>query len=257
MLQSVTEGEEEPRLVVLSLMRNEAERFLRPVLSAWMDFADHVLILDDGSTDDSADVARSLGAEVVEMAESDPMWGAEWPKRERLFNAGMTRLGEGDYALILDADMIPLRDPRPLLSTSPGAVAFTLYDLWHAEGERLWFRADGPWVAHLRPRVWLFRRPTEPEEGWVWNERGLHSGHLPLNLDLGRVLFAPPDYALLHLAYLRPSLREAKYKAYLRESAQLSDAELSHAQSILDENPRLEPLRLKPEYDLGPINYAT
>jgi hypothetical protein len=90
----------------------------------------------------------------------------------------------------------------------------------------------------------------EPEEGWKWNERGVHCGHFPANLLSRRIVYAPSDYSLLHLAYSTPELREAKHAQYMTVAEQLSDFERAHASSILFE-PTLARLPFTPELTLS------
>lgn len=239
------------RLVVAALVRNEAERFWPSALDAWSQFADAIVVLDDQSGDATAELARDAGASVYVRGDGVSAWGAESPARAELWDRAMQETEPGDWILILDADMVPLRNPRPLLAPGIDAVAFPLFDLWLKEGSRLWFREDGFWQGHLHPRLWAVRRPETPENGWKWSERGIHTGHFPLNLSIHRAITAPLDYSLLHYAYLTPALREAKAAAYEATAAQLLPAEQAHAISILHPQPRLAVLPFTPAFPLN------
>jgi hypothetical protein len=223
-----------PDIVVATLVRNEADRFWRSALEAWSTFADRIVVLDDGSTDDTAQIADDAGALVRQRGAGVSAWGQEAPARAELWEHALAESDEDDYIFVLDADMTPLRDPRPLLSTRPEGVAFNLYDLWTPHA----YRADGFWQAHLHPRLWMVRRPSEDIE-WFWSERGIHTGHFPLNLQV-TPLIAPPAFGLLHYAYATPQLRAAKHAEYIRVAKQLSDTEMLHAASIM------EPATLRP-----------
>ncbi|WP_350347038.1 glycosyltransferase family 2 protein [Agromyces sp. G08B096] len=84
--------------------------------------ADEVIVVDNGSTDDSADVARAAGATVV----SEPRRGI-WPATAAGFDAAT-----GDLLARLDADSVPPADwlerlerrmeaaDRPTVVTGPG-----------------------------------------------------------------------------------------------------------------------------------------
>ena len=84
-----------PTLTVAVLTHNEAHRIeacLRSVA-----FADQLLVVDSGSTDDTVALARALGAEV----HSYPDWQGFALQRNRLL--GHVR---GDYVFFLDADEV-------------------------------------------------------------------------------------------------------------------------------------------------------
>ena len=221
-----------PRLVTAILARNEADesRYLRRVISRAKEFSDAVLVLDDQSTDNTAQVARDLGC-VVETRSADSAWGAEAPARRELWERAATLAGEG-WVLVCDADMVLRGDPRPL--TDSWAVAswsFPLVDLWNSEHTA---RVDGPWGYGPRvPRPWLFR-PSALQAAPEWSVRGVHCGHAPANFDLAGPCGVADDLLYLHYAYLQPEHRVAKHAAYMRIAGQLSEFERAHAASIVD-----------------------
>lgn len=81
------------RLSVIVITRNEAhqlERCLRSVA-----FADEVVVVDSGSTDGTPELARRLGARVIETAD----WPGFGVQKQRALDAA-----QGDWVLALDAD---------------------------------------------------------------------------------------------------------------------------------------------------------
>lgn len=235
----------EPRLIVACLARNEASRFLPSALKAWSSFASEIVLLDDNSDDATPEIAITAGASVYFINSELPMWGREASARAKLWECALLHAEPGDYVFILDADMTPACDPRPLLASSPDAVAFVLYDLWSPDA----YRTDSYWRGHLVPRVWIAKVPHAPTGGWKWSERGVHTGHFPENLAFERIVTAPADMGLLHFAYASPELRARKHFQYARIAEQLSEAEWAHADSILAE-PTLAPLPFIPQYTL-------
>jgi glycosyltransferase involved in cell wall biosynthesis len=224
-------------------------RFLPKALSTWNTFADGgIVVLDDNSDDGSREACKDAGAYLVDDAVgSAPAWGAEAPARARLFEEAWNFARVGDYILWLDADMTPARDPRILTETGAEAVFFTLYDLW--ETEPLRYRSDAFWRGHLFPRIWMVKKRAMPT-GWRWTTRGIHSGHLPSNLEFATFAYAPQDFALLHFAYTSEELRDEKYVQYASVAAELTEFEKRHAVSIRDASPALEDLPFRPELSL-------
>lgn len=231
------------QLIVAALVRNEADRFLRSALRAWSEFADRIVILDDNSTDKTVEVARSFEKAVVleRYGASEAMWGRESQARRELWDAALENSEPGDAILWLDADMVPMRDPRDLLDPGIDSYLFTLYDLWgEDERGRLLYREDAYWRGHMNPRVWMIRRPHELKV--EWNARGVHCGHLPANWTSERAMFVPPQWALLHYGYFDPADRHAKYAQYAKVMHQLSQHEWEHARTIVSANPFVKPL---------------
>lgn len=235
---------------MVSLIKNEANRFLPSALEVWAQFADSIVILDDNSSDGSAELCERAGALVVRRGSGECAWGSEAPARQQLFDLAIANSGPGDWLFVLDADMIPARNPRGLLQTDRTSIAFPLFDLWGEHSGSLLYRDDAYWSAHNHRRVWAVQRPAMSD--WTWPSRGIHCGHFPLNLDVGAPLFAPLDYGLLHYAYHTPELRREKADRYASVANQSSPNEIAHAQTILDANPRVFPLPFTPEYRLEP-----
>lgn len=221
-----------PKLVTAILARNEASRYLPKVLERCLNFSDKVLLLDDRSTDDTAKLASSMGCDVRGRSVLQaPAWGTEAPARAELWDWASEEAGDG-WILVCDADMLFEGNPRELLwTTEANSWAFILYDLWNETQ----YRSDGYWQAHLTPRPWLLRpKDVLAGEKPVWNGRGIHVGHIPLNAQL-RCLIAPVDtYYWLHYSYSTPADRLSKYQSYQQVAQQLTQFEREHSGSICD-----------------------
>ena len=223
-------------LAVVTMVRNEADRWLSSALDAWSRFAAEIIALDDGSTDATPELLRAAGAKTLQNA-LGTAWGAEAGPRQALFEFALQAGTE--WLLWLDADMVPAQDPGDLMFKSLDGISFPLYDLWGLHPPT--YREDQFWSAHRHPRIWAIRNPG-PHHRWQWNERGIHCGHLPLNLELNHVAVAPQSHAILHYAYATPELRQDKVAQYLSKQDQLSERELQHALSIGDPQPNVKPL---------------
>ncbi len=126
------------RVSVVVPARDEAER-IGPCLAGIRD-AFEVLVVDDRSSDGTADVARATGARVVEGREPPPGWvGKPWALQQGLEAA------TGDVVVSLDADT----RPQPGLL---GALAGALEDAdWVTAGPR--FVCDTPGEQLLHPSL--------------------------------------------------------------------------------------------------------
>ena len=82
-----------PTLTIGILTLNEAPRLQRCIESAR--FADEVIVIDSGSTDNTVSIARQLGAKIIEASD----WQGFAIQRNRLLAQVKT-----DYVFFLDAD---------------------------------------------------------------------------------------------------------------------------------------------------------
>lgn len=84
-----------PRLSVAIITRDEAHRIARCLQA--VDFADEIVVLDSGSTDGTAELARTLGAQVV----VDPHFPGFGAQKNRAL-----AMASGDWVLSIDADEV-------------------------------------------------------------------------------------------------------------------------------------------------------
>jgi tetratricopeptide (TPR) repeat protein len=101
------------------IVRNEAER-IEAALASVAGFVDEMVVVDTGSDDDTAAIARGLGARVHRLA-----WPGDFaPARNHALD-----LVHGDWVLVLDADerLRPeAREPLRRLMAEPDALVITL-----------------------------------------------------------------------------------------------------------------------------------
>lgn len=221
------------KLVAAFLARNEAggSRYLRRCLQNAKQWADKIVVLDDRSSDQTAQVCRDEGAEVTTRTSLEHAWGREADARKELWELA-ARAAEDGWILFQDCDMELSADPRPLCETdSLNTWAWSLVDLWNSEDQH---RVDGYWQGSKIGRPWLVC-PSRVPTGWIaeWPIRGIHCGHLPSNWP-ARAGHAPKEFFWRHLAYLTREHRLAKHGQYIAQSGQLTEWERAHADSILD-----------------------
>lgn len=236
-------------ITTATIVRNEAGKFLPEALSIWGEFSSRILVLDNDSEDNTREVAEAAGAEVLHAP--GRMWGNESHFRKLLFDEARARTPEDGWIFILDADMVPTRDPTPLFETAAAGLAFPLYDVWYVYSDGfVTYREDNFWQGHTHPRLWAVKNSPEFFVNPEWPPRGIHCGHFPINTALPSVLYAPADYGLLHFAYSTPELRVEKYKQYAETASLLSPIEKAHVASILEPNPRTKNLPHANDYCL-------
>jgi glycosyltransferase involved in cell wall biosynthesis len=98
-----------PRLSLIVIARNEEASIGRCLRSA--SFADETVVVDNGSTDKTVEIARSLGAKVIVTND----WPGFGPQKNRALDATT-----GDWILSLDADEWI---ERPLADAIKAAIA--------------------------------------------------------------------------------------------------------------------------------------
>ena len=232
------------RVIIASIVKDEAHRYMLSALAAWSDFADTILIMDNGSEDDTRDICR--GVETVvditpPVGANISMWGKEARFRQYLFEEAWAQADEGDVIFWLDADMVPMNNPREFFEMeSCDSWSFRLYDLWGQDdldngGDgALLYRSDQFWQGHNVSRVWAVRkRPLQVE--LEWTTRGIHTGHLPYNYPYREnIALMPREWNLLHYGYYTESDRMERYNRYRSVRHQLTVLEQKHASTILD-----------------------
>jgi len=153
-----------PRLTVCMIVRNEAEN-LRRALASVRAVADELVVVDTGSSDDSAAVAREMGARVGQFAWCDDFAAAR--------NAALA-LAAGAWVLSLDADEeldpASLEPLRRLVAADPdGPTVVKLLSLStfdSGEVDRSWvprLASNHPDVRFVRPIHEQFANVAEGE----------------------------------------------------------------------------------------------
>lgn len=204
------------------VVRNEADRYLAATVSWLSGIVDKLLVFDDQSTDDSAEIARQGGAIVKfrpydfpSFLDNESLFRQEaWMTLGRFFDPT-----EDDWVLCVDADEFLIghtgADARvPVLACidlaiSEGAdvVDFPVAEVFDMLDERPLVRTDGEWDKIRAAR--LCRWHNRP----VFANTKLAGGSLPM-----RAAASPPlrvnDPVLLHAGYRRFEDRQIKHRRY-------------------------------------------
>ena len=101
-------------VTVIILAKNEEQHMKDCIASA--QFADEVLLIDDGSTDKTVEIAESMGARVVHHA-----MNGDWSQQRRF----AVEEARSEWIFFLDADerISPELQPLPAIRTSTASWA--------------------------------------------------------------------------------------------------------------------------------------
>jgi glycosyltransferase involved in cell wall biosynthesis len=203
-------------LVAMLRVKNEA-RWIRAVLRSALAVCECVYVLDDHSTDETAEICRSFG-ETTEDAwhrsrlrvYNSPFSGLD-ETRDKNWLLGIVRLAGAEWILAIDGDEVLMEeDHAALLSlvrngSSPCYALRVLY-LWDRPNQ---IRTDGVYGRFWRPS--LFRlRPGDTFRSTP-NGGNFHCGNVPKEL-LGGAQRC--DVRLMHFGYMDAQDRRRKFDWY-------------------------------------------
>lgn len=123
------------RLTAMMQVRNEAGRYLEQVLEELSEFVDDIVIVDDGSTDNTAQLCRSFAKVTKLVTLETSLFNREWQLRQTLWNLAVST--NPDWLLSVDADEFyeeaAKREMRRLIDQDVyDWVSFRLFDFWGA-----------------------------------------------------------------------------------------------------------------------------
>jgi cellulose synthase/poly-beta-1,6-N-acetylglucosamine synthase-like glycosyltransferase len=225
------------RITLSMIMKNEANRYLRPVLENAKRYITDAVIIDDGSTDNSVAVCEEVlkGIPLVIIRNPESKFHHEIDLRTQQWNE--TIKTNPDWMVFLDADEI-FEDKFPELvhqmitNDSIDVFCFRLYDFW----DDTHYREDGYWTAHNCHRPFLIRyRPDIP---YRWDKKtAQHCGRMPSSI--ANLVPCISPLRLKHYGWAKKEDREEKYRRYQQLDPEAKFGIKAQYDSILDENPSL------------------
>ncbi|OMD44127.1 glycosyltransferase family 2 protein [Paenibacillus odorifer] len=236
--ETIPLAKKRPKLTLTMVVKNESGRFLRQVLEEHRKYIDEAVIINDGSTDNSAAICLEAleGIPVHLVHNTISKFSNEIELRKQQWEEVLKTNPE--WILSLDADEIfepsfAANIETLLYADEVDLFCFRLYDLWNATH----YREDIYWRSHLNYRPFLLR--YKEDFNYVWNESPQHCGRFPENIfELPHQL---SNLRLKHLGWSKAEFRLEKYLRYMLLDPNGQYGWKEQYLSILDEHPHLIP----------------
>lgn len=201
--------------VVASLVvRDELHRYLAPCIDHLRRFCDQIVVMDDASTDGTAQwLAEQADEQLKVVAQStSTFYVHEGATRSTLLAATLAERPTHVLAVDADefvADGITL---RTTLQGNPAVNAWTLemQEVWGTNDDRYLTREDGGWRTHGVLCLWRVAQLGRLS----FPNRRLACGRVPSQVRMGPSQVAAS--ALLHVGWLNESERVARHARYTK-----------------------------------------
>lgn len=208
------------KLAASLILRNELGRYLESCIAHLLEFADEIIILDNGSTDGWEEALRPTwgkdGHRVIVNhdpnadREEGSLFVSHARSRQLLLDLTVARQPTWIAALDSDefvADGAQLRHACETEQTD--TLALCLEEVWNADPDRLELRQDGGWVEHDVAMVW---RPDRIQTPHQIIDRGPATGRTPENLV--HAYHGHSCTALLHFGWVNKAERADRHHRY-------------------------------------------
>ncbi len=207
----------------LTVVRNEADRYLAQMLDALVPAVDGSFVFDDCSIDTTRDLAKGAGCTVIQRADTTPSFlehegrfrQAAW----RSFQACMSP-SPGDWVFSVDADEMLTSNGNPGETIHALVAVADVWGKWSVpiripevfgtddDGCPM-IRMDGFWNTIVANRLFAFDGPDAQ-----FRDRAMGCGSAPVYVDAMPQAHEATDVFLLHYGYAASADRKAKHERY-------------------------------------------
>lgn len=224
------------KITLSIIVKNEANRYLKQLLSRLQGHIAAAVIIDDASADNTVEICQEIlqGIPLYIIKNPDSLFASESRLRQQQWHE--TIKTNPDWILNLDADELledSFWEAAPQLLNNPDCDVYCLrlYDMWN----KTHYREDEYWNAHSIYRPFLIR--YQPQFNYLWNDSPQHCGRFPMNI----FAFKAVEIAcrVQHLGWSTTSDRVAKFNRYQALDPDAIYGIKEQYNSILDSSPRL------------------
>jgi glycosyltransferase involved in cell wall biosynthesis len=203
-------------VVAIYRVKNEA-RWIRESIQRTLQVANTVLVLDDGSSDDTATVAATTAESVMVYEKNGILnWGLDEAKdREFLLRKAVSY--RADWIISIDGDEVltptAITQVKTILESSKrGAYFFRVAYLWNGPGLE---RVDGVYGNIQVPILYAVhsRDPAQLACRRTVHGGNFHCGRLPAHYNFPSY-YTPPEALIKHYGYMLPEDRARKHAFY-------------------------------------------
>jgi glycosyltransferase involved in cell wall biosynthesis len=212
-------------LYVQMMIGNEEGRYLERVLKSASEYADKILVLDDCSTDKTAEICKSFEKVVYQKSPFGKSMFGEDESVIRNLQWELTRqvAKEGDWIISLDADEEFdhnfVKALPELMKLDYDWISVRLLDMWNDNQ----YRTDGYWSPMIT-RLFKFKSEQFGYTGKI------HTGCVPYYAAASIKGYGRSDLRLKHLGWIKDEDKKRKFDFYI---ARATGMNLEHAYSIV------------------------
>lgn len=224
-------------LIIGVIVYNEEKRFLKSFLDSISKLTNKIVIVDDGSTDNSLSICSKYTSNIYQTNRLYDKNEAEL--RKYLWDKTSLLADNGDFIFNSDADEIFTPNSLNYFEQylyecnklGGDSISWIKYDMWNETQ----YREEPPlWTASQRFWTWCVK--YRKNYNYYWTDMKIHGGSVPIN---SYFCTLPTKLQIQHWAYSTLELRNEKVNFYKQYDPEAKFGNKKQYESILDKNPIL------------------